>query len=375
MNTLKILLVGVLLLIFNSIISAQVKDLKSYPSMEALLKEAQLEKKLILIDCYYTGCPPCALMDNKVLTHPMVSDLLKNNFVIAKFDVFNSLVGDTICYRYAVTGFPTFLVLDEKGNLVEKFSGFRDVPQFYNILLKSQDKAKSKQFFKGFSSVYSHTYPDFYRLRHSKNRPKTSQDEIRAFVTSKNDWIEEKTALVIMSYISLMDEAVQNYFVDNFASFCSLYGNELAQKPLIDIFTSRLVKAIDSQGEAFDFMRFLSEIKPGLPQENLSCLKQSLAEKFYVELKNDNSAFLRFMSENPVVYNNMILFVLQQWNLNEELYPVFNKWTCQVVDENCSIEIINAATEIAEKANDAIAFNKFNNMKMLISKKFNLNEL
>ena len=110
-------------------------------SWEAALQKAKKDKKLLFVDCYFTGCIPCAQMDKEVFPNTLVSKELAESFVAIKVDVFKEKLGDSINIKYGVTGFPTFLILDASGKLLSMFVGYQDP----SLLMKQLTEAKQKQ--------------------------------------------------------------------------------------------------------------------------------------------------------------------------------------------------------------------------------------
>ncbi len=147
-------------------------------SWEAALQKAKQEKKLLFVDCYFTGCIPCAQMDKDVFPNPLVSKELAESFVAIKVDVFKEKLGDTINMKYGVSGFPTFLILDGSGRLLSMFSGYQDPSLLMKQLTEAKQKQKSNEFLSGFSANIAMNYPVFYQKfydRADRNRCGSSQ--------------------------------------------------------------------------------------------------------------------------------------------------------------------------------------------------------
>lgn len=97
-----------------------------------LLKKAEKEKKMIFIDCYTSWCPPCRRMEKNVFPNDTVADFYNSHFICASFDM-EKEEGPTLAKRYEVNCYPTYLFLDEKGNLVHRQSGEWSVAEFLAI--------------------------------------------------------------------------------------------------------------------------------------------------------------------------------------------------------------------------------------------------
>lgn len=91
-------------------------------SFEDALKQAEQEKKNVLVDCYTTWCSPCRTMSQEILPLEAVGNYLNSRFVCVQYDMekteFKSLVR-----KYKVEAYPTFLLLKPDGTLIGKVVG------------------------------------------------------------------------------------------------------------------------------------------------------------------------------------------------------------------------------------------------------------
>lgn len=103
---------------------------------EAAKKQAKAENKLILTD--FTGsdwCGWCIRMRKNVLDTPEFEAYAKDKFVFLEVDMPRRKAQSPelkkqnaeLCKRYQVSGFPTMLVLNHKGDVVGGFGGYRDM--------------------------------------------------------------------------------------------------------------------------------------------------------------------------------------------------------------------------------------------------------
>src|SRR5688572_30289096 len=132
-------------------------------SWQAALKRAQKENKLVSVDCYFTGCHPCAQMDKEVFPNSLVSQELQKSFVGIKVDVFDEKLGDTINMKYGISGYPTFLILDPSGKLISMFGGYQDPSEFMKQLVDAKQKHQRKEYISGITTSTSQIYPAFYQ--------------------------------------------------------------------------------------------------------------------------------------------------------------------------------------------------------------------
>ena len=97
----------------------------SLEEAKALAKE---EKKMIFIDAYTTWCGPCKMMASHTFTDPKVGEFFNENYINLKVDMERG-IGPKMASKYAVTAYPTLLIIDEGGNLMSKTIGFQNADQ------------------------------------------------------------------------------------------------------------------------------------------------------------------------------------------------------------------------------------------------------
>ena len=88
----------------------------------SLLTKAKEEKKLVFVDCYTSWCGPCRMMANNVFTRPEIGDYFNAHFINVKIDMEKG-EGRDLAKKYEVRAFPTLLMIDHEGNIVERMVG------------------------------------------------------------------------------------------------------------------------------------------------------------------------------------------------------------------------------------------------------------
>lgn len=90
--------------------------------IENVLQQAADSDKLVFVDLYAVWCGPCKYMDENVFKLPSVVNKFSKNFVNYKVDV-ESFDGVNVSLNYKVNAFPTYLFLDNEGNVVHRLEG------------------------------------------------------------------------------------------------------------------------------------------------------------------------------------------------------------------------------------------------------------
>jgi thiol-disulfide isomerase/thioredoxin len=94
-------------------------------NLAAALKKATGKKgapAFVFLDCYTEWCGPCKYMDANVFTLPEVADFFNKNLVNIKIDMEKG-EGPALQEKYKVTAYPTYLLLDAKGNEIYRSVG------------------------------------------------------------------------------------------------------------------------------------------------------------------------------------------------------------------------------------------------------------
>lgn len=92
--------------------------------LASALKRAEIEGKLVFLDCYTSWCGPCKMMAKQVFTSEKVGELFNQRFVNIKIDMEQG-EGKDLLKKYKVEGFPTLLILDHTGKELYRMLGAR----------------------------------------------------------------------------------------------------------------------------------------------------------------------------------------------------------------------------------------------------------
>lgn len=86
-------------------------------NLEQALEVANNTNKLVLADMSAIWCPSCRKLDKQVFSDKQVISQINQNFVYARIE-FDSPEGEVFMQNYHVTGFPTLLVLNTRGEKI-----------------------------------------------------------------------------------------------------------------------------------------------------------------------------------------------------------------------------------------------------------------
>ncbi len=99
-------------------------------SLNEALAAAKQENKMVFVDFYTDWCGPCKKMAREVFPQKKVGDYLNAKFVCIKLNAEKE--GKADAQQYKVKAYPTFIVMDAKGEVLVDIKGSMEADQFIN---------------------------------------------------------------------------------------------------------------------------------------------------------------------------------------------------------------------------------------------------
>lgn len=112
-------------------------------TLEELKIEAKKNRKVYFIDFYTSWCGFCKKLDATTFRDPELGKYIDKHFLAYKLDAETS-TGKQLAQKHGVKGYPTILVFDSKGKLLNKISGYKDAYSFHLALQPFEGKSSSK---------------------------------------------------------------------------------------------------------------------------------------------------------------------------------------------------------------------------------------
>ena len=131
------------LLMGASAMMAQAQTEFRHITFDEALQAAQKENKLVFIDFFTTWCGPCKMMSNQVFPQPAVGDYMNKTFIPIKLDA--EAEGQELAKKYGVRAYPTYVILNAKGEKVVDFSGAMQGDKFIDKLQEKLDPERSPE--------------------------------------------------------------------------------------------------------------------------------------------------------------------------------------------------------------------------------------
>lgn len=114
-------------------------------TLQEALNKAKANKKdpkLIFMDCFTSWCGPCKDMTNNVFPLEVCGTFFNANFINIGFDMEKG-EGIDIAKKYAVSVYPTFLILDSDGNEINRVIGSNKAEPFIESVKLAMNPANS----------------------------------------------------------------------------------------------------------------------------------------------------------------------------------------------------------------------------------------
>lgn len=131
------------LLMGASAMMAQAQTEFRHITFDEALQAAQKENKLVFIDFFTTWCGPCKMMSTKVFPEPAVGEYMNKTFIPIKLDA--EAEGQELARKFGVRAYPTYVILNAKGEKVTDFSGAMQGEKFIDKLQEKLDPERSPE--------------------------------------------------------------------------------------------------------------------------------------------------------------------------------------------------------------------------------------
>lgn len=348
MKTLKIYL-SLMLLVLTA--SAQEGQFTTATDWKGLLAQAKKENKMVFVDAYFVGCHPCKQMDDEVFPLPAVVQQMKDNFVSVKIDFYKEDLGKELQVKYMVTGFPTYLLLNNDGQLVAKFAGYKEGDEFQRLLGEAIAKSKKGIALKGFSPELDVAHADFYKAVFVDHKP-VDQDKLIPYIKGK-DILAEVNAVPFLMTRSLNPE-LTDQLLKNYGQFEALYGKELVYARRNEIMAARIKAELPEKND-LKFEMFLDKVKPLFSAADWPYARLDMAEAYYYRQLKDRKAFFKYAAKNFNDDNNKIRYMamyLYGPEVDEEEKMLFGDWVKRVVSEKSPYSVLGTAARMMKQQND-----------------------
>jgi thiol:disulfide interchange protein len=116
-------------------VDAQYSRISWEYSLRSALKTASDQNKIVVVDVYADWCGWCKRMDRIVYSDPKVASL-SSEVVFLRLNTEDRGEGRQFARQNHVTGLPTTIILDQKGSVINKITGYVGSPDKFVSLVE-----------------------------------------------------------------------------------------------------------------------------------------------------------------------------------------------------------------------------------------------
>ena len=178
-----------------------------------------------MLDFETDWCGFCKEMDKKTFPAEEVKEYMSANIIMVKVDA-ESDSGRFLAMKYRISGYPTFLFMDDKLRVAGGSFGYQEPADFVKTLKEMRDNQAKGKFYTAISSQLILPFPDFYQKRFNKNgqRVYAKPDVVDKWLMKRKTYDNEVTFSVMATH-EIGAKYVQ-YVVSNQARLKAMYGPE-----------------------------------------------------------------------------------------------------------------------------------------------------
>jgi thiol-disulfide isomerase/thioredoxin len=226
-------------------VEAQNREVEfEHTAWKKVLKKAKKQDKLIFVDCYTSWCGPCKMMAKDVFTQDHVADYFNSNFVNFKVDMEKG-EGPDLKPGWKITAYPTFLVINSKGEIIHRIVGAYGADEFISYVKEAQTKDKN---FAALSKAYEAGQRDgefmfsYLRALRLASLGKEEARKAKKYIASlqKEELLKKENWNIIKFFMKepLTDEF--RYVLENRSRFAELVGQEEIDNKIYKTYSKKI---------------------------------------------------------------------------------------------------------------------------------------
>lgn len=280
------------------------------------LSLANISNKKVIIMASATWCGPCKKVEQNVFTSKKLGDFIDKDYIMLKYYL-DKDDSDNIAKRYEVDSYPTFLLLDNEGNVFNRYSGGTNTDdefiELLNYLSKLENSPSYHEAKYKADPNYVTTYIEF--LYSISMRGQADEIFIKNFAkwSHKEKFTEEHREFYLRNS-RLLATHVSTYMIDNKKELIKLIGKD-------------------------DYYNYILKLSPNIGINYISSkMRESKTEKEFndsIKPVNDkkllSADLMRFFKSNAVNIVNkdchaLITYLNKQYKdiLQQDLVSVLN---------------------------------------------------
>jgi thiol-disulfide isomerase/thioredoxin len=321
--------------------------------------KAQTEQKLLFVDAYASWCGPCKHMAKNVFTLPKAGDFFNANFICLKIDM-EKEENAVFAGKYPVSAYPTLMFLDDKGKVVMKEVGAKDV----DGLIESGRKALGKNNrFAESEKIYTEGNREpqavFNYVRALNQAGKPSLKITNEYLKTQTDLTSEFNLRFILEGAVEADSRVFDLLLQHRDKIAALAGESAVNTKLEQACKNSLKKAIEFKNTAL-----LEEVKAKIKKA-----RPEIAEKFsanaemeYYKATDDPKKFLKAatayqkntVKKNPALLDDLVANLLRAYPNDAKVLATAEKWAKMAAENGEKAEYYMSWANVCKRRGDKL---------------------
>jgi thioredoxin-related protein len=320
---------------------------------EEIRNNAANTGKFIFIDAYTDWCGWCKVMDKNTFSQPTVAEMMNDNFVNYKIEMEKEELGKMLAMKYGIRSFPSFIILNKKGELHAILGGYSPPEEWMKSLEETLNKETPERL--AISNTLEVKWPSLYSNYFGykiEKRSAPSASELDAYF-SENQSLDEVYFRMTMTFMSSLPSKTGNDLLSRGEEMTKLFGRDLAEEWKKNWLTRNL-SASKIKGMSLDELNAeLQSYEEYYPEDTQTRIYTTLNFQL---IKEDYPAAVEWVNEHEPVLGNGTLNRVS-WNLYEKsddqmLLQTANRWMKKVVDSEPTYSYLDTQAALLYKTND-----------------------
>jgi thioredoxin-related protein len=294
-------------------------------------EKAKAEQKLIFVDAFASWCGPCKRMAAQVFPDPKVGEYFNPNFICLKIDM-EKPENAEFAGKYPVSAYPTLMILDSEGKVVQKSVGALNADGLIAFGQKASGKTDTSQDFeKGYTE--GNRDPqfllDYVRALNRANKP--SLKITNEYLNAQKDLTTPINLKFILEGAVEADSRVFDLLLKYRDKIAAQEGTETVKTRINLACKNTVKKAIEFKNEAL-LTEAKNKMKAGQPdradefgyEADLNFYTATKDAKNY--LKSAQSYQKNVVKTNAAKLHDMVISLLRAFPEDKQVLEQAEKW-------------------------------------------------
>ncbi len=203
--------------------------------LEAALERSKAEHKPVLLMCYASWCPHCAVMRKTVFTDPAVADFYNEHFICAAQDMEKG-EGVELHQSLKIESYPTFIIFDSQGTTLYRMTGEFKAQQFISEGMYALQPEKQLPYLKQqFENDVSNADNCLRYLRALKKGGLDCSSMVKAYFATQNEkqLLTEMNWMIISNGITDINSREFQFVLSHQKEFAAITSPDRVERKII----------------------------------------------------------------------------------------------------------------------------------------------